>query len=326
MLQWGGTHQAIEESKELGLNEDILTEALSLVLKTVLNPQISLAYSCFTIFCLWQAAFFPEGPLKRPQVVSLVTNGILQELVRKMFERNIKVTQANVFKLFPPKKKTCLLLQDDQWREPSASTSNIQLHQTLGRVSQRWKITRAITNPTTSSEVIDTNCCIAIKKWNVKGLYAVTLYVVIFLWQWAFFPTNYWKARNFLKQSPWLTTLPSCCRFSHWLGQGLKTCVFQSGVSKGNIRFSHLSAKKTRIFGTENHVAKDGWYHLRISIEPKTLVSKVIPCPLVARGSPFLFFSGKRLFKLGIFSGRNFFNQDDGRFRHPVLAAKFLNR
>lgn len=79
----GGTHQAIEESKELGLNEDILTEALSLVLKTVLNPQISPAYSCFTIFCRWQAAFFPEGPLKQPQVVSLVTNGILQELVRK---------------------------------------------------------------------------------------------------------------------------------------------------------------------------------------------------------------------------------------------------
>ena len=103
LARMGGTHQAIEESKELGLNEDILTEALSLVLKTVLNPQISLAYSCFTIFCLWQAAFFPEGPLKRPQVVSLVTNGILQELVRKMFERNIKVTQANVFKLFPKK-------------------------------------------------------------------------------------------------------------------------------------------------------------------------------------------------------------------------------
>lgn len=109
------------------------------------------------------------------------------------------------------------------------------------------------------------------------------------------------------------------------LAKALKP-VFQSGVSKGNIGFSHLSAKKNLIFGTENHVAKDGWYHLRISTEPKTLVSKVIPCPLVARGSPFLVFSGKRLFKLGIFSGRNFFNQNDGRFRHPVLAAKFLNR
>lgn len=104
----GGTHQAIEESKELGLNEDILTEALSLVLKTVLNPQISPAYSCFTIFCRWQAAFFPEGPLKQPQVVSLVTNGILQELVRKKHQshtgKRVQIIQ----------KKTCLLLQDDQ--------------------------------------------------------------------------------------------------------------------------------------------------------------------------------------------------------------------
>ena len=110
LARMGGTHQAIEESKELGLKEDILTEALSLVLKTVLNPQISLAYSCFTIFCLWQATFFPEGPLKRPQVVSLVTNGILQELVRKKHQSH---TDKRV-QIIPPQKKTCLLLQDDQ--------------------------------------------------------------------------------------------------------------------------------------------------------------------------------------------------------------------
>ena len=111
-----GTYKAIEESKEFGLNGNILIEALSLV-------QISLAYSascassyyCMPpIFSLSPAAspFLPlaggvlsgqESPLKRPQFVSNVTNGNLQELVRKK-------EQSHTGKRIQDHSTTCLLL------------------------------------------------------------------------------------------------------------------------------------------------------------------------------------------------------------------------
>lgn len=83
-------------------NGDILTEALSLVLKTrVESTDISGRQLLHPFFALVTAAFFPEGPLKWPQFVSLVTN------YKNWLERKIKVTQTNVFKLFKKKHVSC---------------------------------------------------------------------------------------------------------------------------------------------------------------------------------------------------------------------------